>query len=189
MQLEQLLKKVIQVLEDNQIDYMVTGSTVSSLQGAPRSTHDVDIVVIINYSAIKPLLNAFPFPDYYLSEDAIKEAIKYKNMFNLVDINASDKIDFWLFKDDDFDISRFSRKYEDDTLGFKVKVSAAEDTILAKLRWTKDSGGSERQFNDALRVYELQYGILDKTYLNEWVKKLNVEDLFDELNKQANPIL
>jgi hypothetical protein len=29
----QLLEKVIQVLEANQIDYMITGSIVSSLQG------------------------------------------------------------------------------------------------------------------------------------------------------------
>jgi len=41
----QLLEKVLAVLDGNAIDYMITGSIVSSLQGEPRSTHDVDIVV------------------------------------------------------------------------------------------------------------------------------------------------
>jgi hypothetical protein len=43
---------------------------------------------------------------------------------------------------------------------------------LAKLRWAKLSGGSEKQFTDALRVYGLQYANLDKNYLKEWVDKL-----------------
>lgn len=43
----ELLKKVLVFLNDNHIDYMVTGSITSSLQGEPRTTHDVDIVIKI----------------------------------------------------------------------------------------------------------------------------------------------
>lgn len=45
MSQQELLKKVIKVLEDARIQYMITGSVVSSLQGEPRSTHDIDMVV------------------------------------------------------------------------------------------------------------------------------------------------
>ena len=51
-----LLKKVLSLLDENHIDYMVTGSLVSSLQGEPRATHDVDILVNITTSAIPSLL-------------------------------------------------------------------------------------------------------------------------------------
>ena len=184
----QLLEKVIRVLENNQIDYMITGSTVSSLQGEPRATHDIDIVVVIKQPAVAALIKEFPSPHYYLSEEAVRNAIHQKGMFNLLDTTEGDKVDFWLLTDDAFDVSRFARKYEEDAFGFKMKVTAAEDTILSKLRWAKLSGGSEKQFKDALRVYELQYALLDKGYLEKWALELNVLDLYERIKQEANPV-
>jgi hypothetical protein len=37
-------------------------------------------------------------------------------------------------------------------MGLEMQVSSPEDTILAKLRWAKLLGGSEKQITDALRV-------------------------------------
>ena len=59
-----LLIKVLSVLNENQIDHMITGSLVSSIQGEPRATHDVDILVSITRDAIPALIDAFPPPDY-----------------------------------------------------------------------------------------------------------------------------
>ena len=55
LQPERLIRKVIQTLEDAGIEYMVTGSVVSSLQGEPRSTHDIDLVVVLRESAAQKL--------------------------------------------------------------------------------------------------------------------------------------
>jgi hypothetical protein len=41
----ELLKLDARQLEATVIDYMITGSVVSSLQGEPRATHDIDVVV------------------------------------------------------------------------------------------------------------------------------------------------
>lgn len=87
-------------------------------------------------------------------------------MFNLIDVKSGDKADFWILTDEPFDRSRFARKYEENVLGMTLKVSSPEDTILAKLRWAALSGGSEKQFIDALRVYEVQSGKLDMEYLS-----------------------
>ena len=67
----------------------------------------------------------------------------------------------------------------------RIAVSSPEDTILAKLRWAKLSQGSEKQFTDALRVYEVQFPKLDMTYLHRWAKELGVESLLDRLQKEA----
>jgi len=56
------------------------------------------------------------------------------------------------------------------------------------LRWAKLSGGSEKQFTDALRVYEVQYGKLDINYLEQWVKKLNIESLWKRLVNEAETV-
>lgn len=73
---QDLLAKVIQFLDDNKIDYMLTGSYVSSMQGQPRSTNDIDIIVVITESQVSRFAKSFPFPDFYLDEESIIEAIE-----------------------------------------------------------------------------------------------------------------
>lgn len=184
-----LLKKVLLLLDENRIDYMITGSIVSSLQGEPRATHDVDILVNITQVAIPLLTNTFFPPVYYISEAAMEDAIKYKTMFNLLDTNEGDKIDFWMLTDDPFDQSRFARKYEEKMPGFSMKVSSPEDTILMKLRWANLAGGSEKQFTDALRVYEVQFTNLDLVYIELWADQLQVRELWEKLKQKALPLL
>jgi hypothetical protein len=70
-------------------------------------------------------------------------------------------------------------------MGLKMQVSSPEDTILVKLRWANLSGGSEKQFTDALRVYEVQYEKLDIDYLERWAKKLDIELLWNRLKDEA----
>jgi len=45
---------------------MITGSVASSLQGEPRSTHDIDIVVAIKPSSIDEFKKEFAEPEFYL---------------------------------------------------------------------------------------------------------------------------
>jgi len=185
MSQQELLKKVIQALDQAGIRYMITGSLASSLQGEPRSTHDIDMLIAIKESRVHELMETFPPPNFYLDEDSILDAINRQSMFNLIDVNVGDKVDFWILTEEPFDQSRFSRKISEEFMGLKMQVSTPEDTILAKLRWAKLSGGSEKQFTDALRVYEVQYGKLNIDYLKHWVKKLDIESLWKRLVDEA----
>jgi hypothetical protein len=184
----ELVKKVARVLTAAGIEFMATGSVVSSLQGEPRATHDVDLVVQLRPADIPKLLAAFQPPEYYLSEEAIRDALRRKSMFNLLAVPNNDKVDFWLLTDDPFDRSRFTRKYPEDFEDIWLPVSSSEDTILAKLRWAKLSGGSEKQFTDALRVYEVQAGKLDLSYLRHWVARLGVEELWERIQRDARSL-
>ena len=40
MSQQELLRRVVKELEELDVEYMLTGSLVSSLQGEPRATHD-----------------------------------------------------------------------------------------------------------------------------------------------------
>ena len=176
------------MLNEAGIPYMATGSVVSSLQGEPRSTHDIDLVVAITPASVPELIRAFPPPDYYLDDFAVKDAIKRQDMFNLLDVTGGDKVDFWVLKDDPFDQSYFSRRQLMDAAGLPLIVSRPEDTILQKLRWAEMCGGSEKQFTDALRVYEVQFGRLDRDYMNHWAAELGVEDQWRRLQAEASPL-
>lgn len=59
-----------------------------------------------------------------------------------------------------------------------VRVTSAEDTVLAKLRWFRKGGEtSERQWRDVLGIVAVQRGRLDLPYLTGWARRLGVEDL------------
>jgi len=109
MSQSELLKKVIVALEATGTPYMLTGSYASSLQGEPRLTHDIDLVVAITPVAARALISAFASPDYYLDEFAVNDAIARKSQFNLLDVSAGDKVDFWILTDEPFDQTRFAR--------------------------------------------------------------------------------
>ncbi len=172
------LRYVVGVLDQNGIPYMITGSVASSLQGEPRATHDLDVVVEVRPSDASSLIQNFASPEFYLDEVAILEAIETGGMFNAINLEDGDKIDFWMLTNEEFDESRFRRRMEVDVYGIRLKVSSPEDTILAKLRWSKLSGGSEKSFVDALRVYEVQVAQLDRAYIEEWASRLDVYELW-----------
>ena len=187
----ELLKLVAGRLEAAGIEYMVSGSIASSLQGEPRSTHDIDIVIAVRIPATDAaarLKAAFPEPDFYLDEAAVREAILARAMFNLVDTREADKVDFWPLTEDAFDRERFQRRYVESFEGVRLPVSRPEDTILMKLRWAAMMGGSEKQFVDALRVYEVQHGRLDEAYLDRWADTLGVVAALTRLRAEARPV-
>ena len=186
MSQQELLIRVIQALDQAEIQYMITGSVASSLQGEPRSTHDIDLVILLEKSRVNKLIEALlPQKGFYLNQESILDAIDGESMFNLIDLREGDKVDFWILTNEPFDQSRFSRRYREEFMGISMRVSTPEDTILAKLKWAKLSGGSEKQFIDALRVYEVQYGNLDMSYLENWAGQLGLEALWTRLNDEA----
>jgi predicted nucleotidyltransferase len=182
---QELLRQVVRALEETRCAYMLTGSFASSLQGEPRLSHDIDLVVEIRPESIPAFVGRFPATKYHLDEEAIRQAVRTRGMFNLLHMEEGDKVDFWMVTDEPFDVSRFGRRRKEEVLGMSLDVSTPEDTILAKLRWGKSSGGSDKQFHDALRVFQVQSGALDLTYLHRWVAVLGLEEEWARVQKRA----
>jgi hypothetical protein len=188
MSQSELLALVTQTLTRLGIDHMITGSLASSLYGEPRATHDIDVVARFDERHVAPLLTAFPAPQFYLSEQNIRDALNPPGMFNILEINSGVKIDIWRVTTDAFDQARFARRRTEVIDQHEIMFSSPEDIILAKLVWAKLSGGSEKQLTDAIRVYETQYEALDHPYLNEWVERLGVSELWQHLLCEARPL-
>jgi len=179
MSQQELLKKVVQALNANKIDYMITGSVASSYYGEPRSTHDIDVVVSINASGVESLAASFPAKNFYFDKEGFVEAIKSKRMVNVIDLREGDKIDFWIISDEAFSRESFGRKTEEDFMGIKVKFPTPEDVIISKLKWAKESGGSEKQLRDVTGVYEVYQDKLDLKYIEKWIDQLSLKDLWN----------
>ena len=188
MSQSELLIYILDLLTRLDIPYMVTGSVVSSIQGDPRSTHDVDIVVLLEKSTIRPLSEAIPRDPFYLNENSMHQAVERRHMFNLLDGTTGNKVDFWLLTDDAFDKSRFGRRQKTTVLGVgNFYVTSPEDTILSKLRWAKIANGSEKQLTDAVSVFEMQFDRLDMDYLKRWVEQLQLHTYWQQLIDRAEP--
>ena len=184
MSQQALLTRIVGALNGAGIPYMLTGSLASSLQGEPRATHDIDLVVDIAASAVARVTRALSAPQVYLDEHAVSDATRRRTMFNLIDSSSGDKADFWLLTDDSYDRERFARRLRVEALGLELCVSTPEDTILMKLRWPAQAGGSEKQFNDALGVYEFQGEVLDTAYLDTWAETLGLSAALAEIRSR-----
>jgi hypothetical protein len=186
MSQQELLIEVAAVLDVHGIAYMITGSIASSLFGEPRLTHDIDVIVRVSPQDAPKIAGSFPPPRYYLDDrESIKEMIRQATMFNLIDTHTGDKVDFWVLTGSPFDQSRFDRRMSVSVFGTTLWVSSPEDIILAKLRWADLSGGSEKQFRDALRVFEVQREGLDTRYCAMWAENLGVSIFWERLLAEA----
>jgi hypothetical protein len=89
---QELLKLVINRLNELKIAYFVTGSWSSSLLGEPRSTHDLDLVVQLDQTHVPFLVESFSQARFYLSAAAVADALQNRSMFNLLDLYSGDKV-------------------------------------------------------------------------------------------------
>jgi hypothetical protein len=181
MSQQKLLKKVLHALNEHAFPYMLTGSIVSSIQGEPRLSHDIDVIISGTHRILNILRDHFDETEYYFDATAIKEAIASQQMFNVIDINSGDKIDFWMLTDSAFDASRFARKIHLILFNEIAWISTPEDTILAKMLWAKKSGGSEKQLTDVRRVYEVNAPTIDRTYIEKWCVILGVKEYWNTI--------
>lgn len=174
----------VEILEGLQIPYALVGGLASIFWGRPRTTQDADILAKIPLQKVEMLVRALG-EDFVVSEDAIREAIRRRGEFNAIHQAEVYKVDFWI-PASPFDLEVLQRRRRESIApGIQVYVQSPEDTILSKLRWCKLSNHSERQFQDALGVYEVEYPELDQTYLDHWAGVLDVTDLLAQVRAQA----
>jgi hypothetical protein len=107
-------------------------------------------------------------------------------MFNVVDRASGWKVDLIIRKNRAFSRDEFGRRMKLSLLDVPVYIASPEDTIVAKLEWSKQSGGSERQRRDVAGIVATVGQELDRAYVERWVHDL---DLADEwLAAQKSPI-
>jgi hypothetical protein len=170
-----VLERLVAATGEAKVPFMIAGSFASTAHGLPRTTQDLDVVIDPPDSlALDSLTAALLNDEFYVDADTAKEALKHRTMFNAIDRSAW-KIDFILRKARPFSIEEFRRRTAIEILGVPVFVASAEDTIIAKLEWSKLSGGSERQRRDVDGILATMGGDLDRTYVERWVGELGLD--------------
>ena len=155
---------------------MLVGSHASSFFGEARSTHDIDVVIDLPESKIHALIGLVPVERYYLSETAIREG----RMANLIDTQTGDKVDLFFVGHDARSRQQLSRRMEAVILEVPVFVASIEDTIVSKLDWHRQVGGSERQINDVRGIISGQRSKIDFDQLAEEIDRTDLRKVWAE---------
>ena len=171
-----VLKDVTAILVRNKIPFMITGSMAMNYYAQPRMTRDIDIIIAITKNDIKNIVSLFQ-GGYYISEDAVSESIENMSLFNIIHNESVVKVDFIILKTDVFHQNEFSRRKRVKINDFETYLVSKEDLILAKLLRAKKSD-SEMQLNDVRNLMKSGY---DEKYVTNWLRKLNIEDMYRKL--------
>jgi hypothetical protein len=168
--IKELLKTVTHLLDQKGIGYMISGSLALNVYCIPRMTMDIDIVIELDLANLSDFLEIFS-TGYYLNEDTIKQEIKRKGMFNVIDHRSGLKIDFIIRKDTEYRKLEFSRRTLRQVDDIPVRMVSVEDLIISKLDWIQKLK-SDRQINDIKMLLNLP-GI-DRDYISSWSEKLKL---------------
>jgi len=172
--------RVAEALETCRVRYLIGGSLASSLNGEPRSTLDIDIVVALTPPDVDAFLSHLG-GEFYADAAVIRRAIEHHSSANILHLSTSMKVDLFMMGGTPLDEEQMSRRQ-------RIRVSSdpdrflyvytPEDILLQKLRWYRLGGGtSDRQWRDVLGIVRVQTGRLDAAYLRRGAAILNVEDL------------
>lgn len=151
----EVLKTVITRLDSAGIPYMVSGSIAANFYTTPRMTRDIDIVIEVGEEDIEKLFSLFS-DDFYIDRDLVKEAIRDKQMFNIIHNEAIIKIDFIVRKETEYRKIEFERRRSLTFEGLRIFITSPEDLIISKLYWAKDSL-SEMQMRDTSPQIESRF--------------------------------
>src|SRR5438309_6938566 len=170
-----IVRDISQRFEQVGIPYMLTGSMAMNYYAQPRMTRDIDVVIAIAPDDVHRVAALFQ-PDYYVSEERIRESIVRESIFNLIHQDTVIKVACIIRKRSEYRRVEFERRHKISILDFSTFIVSKEDLIISKLFWAKDSH-SEIQLGDVKNLIATGY---DEGYLRRWTRQLGLDSLFQK---------
>jgi hypothetical protein len=185
----EIIALVAKRFEELKIPYYIGGAVASIIHGEERFTKDADIVIRILPVHIKKFVQAFE-TDFVVSEDMVRDSLTRRYAFNIIHIDTAYKIDLYPISDEDeMELAAFARRQRRDIGTGEIWLAAAEDVVLAKLRWFRKGGEvSEKQWRDVLGVLKVQGENLDFAYLEQMAARFGLADLLKQALEDAGSI-
>jgi len=183
-----ILESFTDILQQLDIAYAIGGSVASSIYGKVRFTEDADITVEPFDNQADRLIELLS-SDYYISKEAVYQALKQQGSFNVIHLESAFKIDVFIRKNTAFQKQLITRRKSlklSDSLKKEFAVISPEDIILVKLQWYRDGGcSSQRQWDDVLGILAVQAERLDFEHLNKWAAILGINELLEKAIAQS----
>lgn len=183
--LDEFVIDFTKILNKLQIKYVVVSGYVSILFGRSRSSEDIDLIIEkIPYEKFRILWESLKekfeciitenpedaYKEYLLQETSIRFSRKKKYVPNM-EVKFPNHLN-------EFDVVALKNKIEVILNNHKMFISPIELQISFKFFL-----GSEKDIEDALHLYEIFKNKIDINLINEFNRKLKIEELFKEYVK------
>ncbi len=174
---------MIQTLEALNITYAIGGSFASIAYGEARTTADIDISVHLSIADARQLEKAIQKLGYYISLDAIHDAIANKTAFNVIDGESGYKADLFIMESTPLAKSILARRRRvayDSTTNASAILYSPEDVIVYKLKYYVQ-GQSQKHLRDIAAMLVVQGNQLDYDYIARWANEIAALDAWNQL--------
>jgi hypothetical protein len=174
---ENALTSTLELLERAKVPYMLTGAVASSYYGLPRTTYDIDLMVLPEAANAEKLVDLAREADFRVHKQEVLELVKVGNRF-IMQSREGYRIDFWLVRTE-YERTAFERRRRTKVYNRTAWISSPEDVILCKLR-----SGRPRDITDIEGVLARQRK-LDEKYLLSWASRFGLADSLKRLMKKG----
>src|SRR5205085_8606412 len=121
-----IVRDISRRFEQVGIPYMLTGSMAMNYYAQPRMTRDIDGVIAIGPEDVARVTALFQ-PDYYVSEEDIRESLAQESIFNLIHQASLIKVDCIIRKNNECRRAEFERRQKISILDFTTFIVSKED--------------------------------------------------------------
>jgi len=172
---DEVIKAAVSVLEKEKIQYMLVGAVAVSFYGVPRTSEDVDLVVVLPPESIPRFVKLLSDKGFSVSDGDVLGALREKSHFTVFDRESLFRLDVKGVYTK-FDESSLSRRKRVKALGVQMWLCSPEDCILSKLEY-----GSPKDLSDAQSIIQRQGARLDKRYLTKEARIMGVASVLRRL--------
>ncbi len=181
-----ILRHTVDALERLEVPYLIVGSFASIAYGESRFTQDIDVVAGLKAKDVPQFVASFPAPDFYLSESAIRNAIRDSFQFNVIHPSSGNKIDFILPGTGLWPSLQMTRGRKIRLLpDHDVMVAAPEDVIIGKL-WYYADGAGDRHLRDIAGILRVTGEGVDREEVERWAQELGYLDIWRVILQKVN---
>lgn len=184
MTLTACLRRVVEILDEAGVPYMLTGSLASAYYAVPRAILDIDLVIETAASGIERVVQGLRDAGCYVDRDAALEAWHTQGQFNAIEPDSGWKVDVIVRKDRSYNKAELERRERASLLGVEVAIASLEDVPIAKLEWSRP-GDSALQRRDVMQLLERTWDRLDHAYLERWISESGLESEWSEARKRV----
>ena len=176
-----------QLLNKLGVAYMVSGSVAVIIYGAPRLTHDVDLIVVLDRSHIGRLQELFPPEQFYCPPAeviAVEAAREQRGHFNIIHHETGFKADLYLSGRDPLHAWGLARARRLEVEGQVLVVAPPEYVILRKLEYYRE-GGSEKHLRDIRSMLDTSPKAINIAELEQQIAARGLQEAWQQVQKRS----
>ena len=182
MSSDDISRRVVEILNEHRIPYMVVGSLSTTFHSTIRSTKDAAIVVQSDLGKVARLI-ADECKTLRLDPQLGFESVTATTKIVLRAESEEFEVEIFSLSDDPHDLQRFESRISVDWSGVPMWMSSVEDALITKIRWANQIGRA-KDIADAQNIIGVSGERIDWRYVERWCDEHGSRPLLEKIRKE-----